>query len=108
MSDPITVDLVSQKGFTIKNNGNDVDAKAVLYRGGEEIDTGGTAYTYTWKLWNSAGTSVVKTYTGKSITVSKADVNGERRADVRGIEINDMSYNEYEGAKYFLGHPHCV
>ena len=29
MSDPITVDLVSQKGFTIKNNGNDVDAKAV-------------------------------------------------------------------------------
>ena len=35
MSDPITVDLVSQKGFTIKNNGNDVDAKAVLYRGGE-------------------------------------------------------------------------
>ncbi|MCS3085420.1 hypothetical protein NXW09_29500 [Bacteroides ovatus] len=63
MSDPITVDLVSQKGFTIKNNGNDVDAKAVLYRGGEEIDTGGTAYTYTWKLWNSAGTSVVKTYT---------------------------------------------
>ena len=74
---PITVDLVSQKGFTIKNNGNDVDAKAVLYRGGEEIDTGGTAYTYTWKLWNSAGTSVVKTYTGKSITVSKADVTGK-------------------------------
>ena len=73
----ITVDLVSQKGFTIKNNGNDVDAKAVLYRGGEEIDTGGTAYTYTWKLWNSAGTSVVKTYTGKSITVSKADVTGK-------------------------------
>ena len=63
--------------ITIKNNGNDVDAKAVLYRGGEEIDTGGTAYTYTWKLWNSAGTSVVKTYTGKSITVSKADVTGK-------------------------------
>ena len=38
MSDPITVDLVSQKGFTIKNNGNDVDAKAVLYRNGEELD----------------------------------------------------------------------
>lgn len=77
MSDPITVDLVSQKGFTIKNNGNDVDAKAVLYRGGEEIDSAGTGYTYTWKLWNSAGTSVVKTYTGKSITVSKADVTGK-------------------------------
>lgn len=77
MSDPITVDLVSQKGFTIKNNGNDVDVKAVLYRNGEELDTAGTAYTYTWKLWNSAGTSVAKTYTGKSITVAKADVTGK-------------------------------
>lgn len=77
MSDPITVDLSSQKGFTIKNDGNDVDAKAVLYRNGEELDTAGTAYTYTWKLWNAAGTSVVKTYTGKSITVSKADVTGK-------------------------------
>lgn len=77
MSDPIAVNLVSQKGFTIKNNSNDVDVKAVLYRGGEEIDSAGTAYTYTWKLWNSAGTSVVKTYTGKSITVAKADVTGK-------------------------------
>nr|WP_195461823.1 hypothetical protein [Alistipes sp. D31t1_170403_E11] len=77
MSDPITVDLVSQKGFTIKNNANDVDVKAVLFRNGEELDAAGTAYTYTWKLWNAAGTSVAKTYTGKSITVSKADVTGK-------------------------------
>jgi len=77
MSDPITVNLISQKRFTIKNNGNDVDVKAVLFRGVGELDTAGTAYTYTWKLWNSAGTSVVKTYTGKSITVAKADVTGK-------------------------------
>ena len=77
MSDPIMVDIVSQKGFIIKNNSNDVDAKAVLYRNGEEIDTAGTAYTYTWKLWNAAGTAVSKTYTGKAITVSKADVTGK-------------------------------
>lgn len=54
-----------------------IDAKAVLYRNGEVLDDDGTAYTYTWKLWNSAGTSVIKTYTGKSITVSKADVTGK-------------------------------
>lgn len=77
MSDPISVDIVSQKGFTIKNNANDVDAKAVLYRNGTELDTVGTSYTYTWKLWNSAGTGVVRTYTGKSITVSKTDVTGK-------------------------------
>jgi hypothetical protein len=77
MSDPIMVDIVSQKGFIIKNNANDVDAKAVLYRNGEELDEAGTEYTYTWKLWNAAGTAVAKTYTGKSITVAKADVTGK-------------------------------
>jgi hypothetical protein len=77
MSDPITVDIVSQKGFIIKNDANDVDAKAVLYRNGEELDEAGTEYTYTWKLWNAAGSAVAKTYTGKSITVVKADVTGK-------------------------------
>ena len=77
MSDPVMVDIVSQRGFIIKNDANDVDAKAILYRNGEEIDAAGTGYTYTWKLWNAAGTSVVKTLTGKSITVLKADVTGK-------------------------------
>ena len=77
MSDPIMVDIVSQKGFIIKNDANDVDAKAILYRNGEELDDAGTVYTYTWKLWNAAGTAVAKTYTGKSITVAKADVTGK-------------------------------
>ncbi|KAA6302877.1 MAG: hypothetical protein EZS26_001047 [Candidatus Ordinivivax streblomastigis] len=77
MSDPVMVDIVSQKGFIIKNDANDVDAKAVLYRSGEELDSAGTEYTYTWKLWDVAGSTVVKTYTGKSITVAKADVTGK-------------------------------
>lgn len=77
MSDPVMVDIVSQKGFVIKNNANDVDAKAVLYRNGEELDEAGTEYTYTWKLWNAAGSAVAKTYTGKAITVAKADVTGK-------------------------------
>lgn len=85
MSDPVTVDLVSQKGFTIKNASNDVDAKAVLYRNGEELDAGGTKYDYTWKLWNAAGTSVVKTYTGKTVTVARADVTG------RGVLMCEVS-----------------
>lgn len=85
MSDPITVDIISQKGFTIKNNLNDVDAKAMLYRNGEELDSAGTAYTYTWKLWNAAGSTVVKTYTGKSITVVKSDVTG------RGVLMCEVS-----------------
>ncbi len=85
MSDPVMVDIVSQKGFTIKNNDNDVDAKAVLYRNGEEIDAAGTTYTYTWKLWNAAGSTVIKTYTGKVITVVKTDVTG------RGVLMCEIS-----------------
>lgn len=77
MSDPVMVDIVSQKGFIIKNDANDVDARAVLYRGGEELDAAGTEYTYTWKLWNAAGTAVAKTYTGKAVTIAKADVTGK-------------------------------
>lgn len=77
MSDPIQVFLESAKGFTIKNNSNDVDVKAILYRNGAEIDTDGKAYTYSWKLYNNAGSSVLKTYTGKNIVVSKADVTGK-------------------------------
>jgi hypothetical protein len=77
MSDPIMVDIVSQKGFIIKNDANDVDAKAILYRNGEELDSAGSEYTYTWSLWNAAGTAIAKTYTGKSITVAKADVTGK-------------------------------
>lgn len=41
-------------------------------------------------------------------TTETTGIYSDAYADVRGIEINDMSYNEYEGAKYFLGHPHCV
>lgn len=85
MSDPITVHLTSQKGFTIKNNLNDVDAKAILYRGGDELDSAGTTYTYMWKLWNAAGTTVVRTFTGKSITIAKADVTG------RGVLMCEIS-----------------
>ncbi|MDL2320702.1 hypothetical protein LJC45_06190, partial [Alistipes sp. OttesenSCG-928-B03] len=77
MSDPITVDIVSQSGFIIKNHSNDVDVKAILYRSGEEIDADGTKYTYTWKLWDAAGSTVVQTYSGKSIVVSKDDVSGK-------------------------------
>ena len=76
MSDPIQVFLESAKGFTIKNNSNDVDVKAILYRNGAEIDAEGTVYTYSWKLYNNAGSAVLKTYTGKNIVVSKADVTG--------------------------------
>lgn len=74
---PLTLDIVSHSGLVVKNNSNDVDATAVLYRNGKELDTDGTQYIYTWKLWNATGTAVMRTYTGKSIVVSKTDITSK-------------------------------
>lgn len=73
---PVTLDIVSRSGLVVKNNYNDVDATAILYRNGKELDSDGT-YTYTWKLWNASGTAVIRTYTGKSIVVSKTDITSK-------------------------------
>lgn len=74
---PVTLDIVSRSGLVVKNNSNDVDATAVLYRNGKELDTDGTEYIYTWKLWNATGTAVIKTYAGKSIVVSNTDITSK-------------------------------
>ena len=74
---PVTLDIVSRSGLVVKNNNNDVDATAVLYRNGKELDSDGTQYTYMWELWNTSGTAVMRTYTGKSILVSKADITSK-------------------------------
>lgn len=74
---PVTLDIVSRSGLVVKNNYNDVDATAILYRNGKELDSDGTQYTYTWKLWNASGTAVIRTYTGKSIVVSKTDITSK-------------------------------
>ena len=41
------------------------------------VGSNGTQYTYTWKLWNAAGTAVIRTYTGKSIVVSKTNITSK-------------------------------
>lgn len=74
---PVTLDIVSRSGLVVKNNYNDVDATAILYRNGKELDSNGTEYIYAWKLWNASGTAVIRTYTGKSIVVSKTDITGK-------------------------------
>lgn len=74
---PVTLNIVSCSGLVVKNNYNDVDATAVLYRNGKELDSNGTEYLYTWKLWNASGTAIIRTYTGKSIVVSKTDITSK-------------------------------
>lgn len=71
---PITIEIVSKSGFSIVNNNYDVDATAKLFRNGKELDNEGKAYLYSWNLWDQTGTTIKKTFTGKSITVSRNDI----------------------------------
>lgn len=71
LSDPYFLEIEGTKGFVIKNNENNIEAKAILYRNGNEIDISGISYAYQWKLYNTEGTQVIQTYDGKQITVIK-------------------------------------
>ncbi|MER2006506.1 MAG: hypothetical protein ABS939_03560 [Psychrobacillus sp.] len=76
VSDPITVAVIGANTF--KNGEGSTSLTAKLYRNGEEIDSGGTGYTYTWALYNADNSinSSFGTKTGKTITVSASSVNG--------------------------------
>lgn len=72
---PVQLEIVSDQGFVIKNEGEDIVVKAMLYRNGEEVDPTGTDYQYFWKLLDSSGNNAIETYTGKFITVLKYEVS---------------------------------
>jgi len=80
MTDPIQVVIESSAGTTFKNGVGSTTLSAVLFQHGEEIDSGGTAYTYTWTITDKNGDARTfdggaSTKTGKSISVSTADVD---------------------------------
>ncbi len=79
-SDPISVVVTSTTGDKIVNGAGSTTLKAELWRAGEEIDTAGTAYTYTWYKHKKDGTAdtawgTTGTKTGKTLTVAAADVD---------------------------------
>lgn len=81
MDDPIMVVIDSSGGNIIKNGAGSTALTARLYRSGEEIDEGGTVYTYKWYKWqnnalitNFGGTGIAFK-SGKTLNVGSADVN---------------------------------
>lgn len=80
MDDPIMTVVESDGGTILKNGVGSVTLTARVFRNGEEIDTGGTVYTYKWTKWqngtmnaNFGGTGIAYK-TGKTLTVGSADV----------------------------------
>jgi hypothetical protein len=82
MDDPIVVAIDSTGGDVFKNGVGLSTLTALLYQNGDEIDAGGTTYTYKWSKWENndmvpnfggAGNAYK---VGKSLTIGGADVNG--------------------------------
>ncbi|HFI0000934.1 TPA: phage tail spike protein [Streptococcus suis] len=76
---PILMIIKTSNGNLFKNNLINTVLTATLWRGGEEIDTDGSRFSYIWTktdadgnadtLWNQA-----HTYSSKSITITQQDV----------------------------------
>lgn len=81
MDDPVMVVVDSSAGNIIKNGAGSTSLTARLYQNGEEIDAGGTAYTYKWYKWQNGvlvtgfGGTGINYKTGKTLSVGSADVN---------------------------------
>lgn len=79
-SDPIQVTIESSAGNIFKNGVGSTDLKARLFRAGEEIDSAGLIYTYTWYKRNMDGDSVdfsdgSPSKAGKILAVGDEDVD---------------------------------
>ena len=81
MSDPYSLMIDSSAGNIFKNSQGSTVLKALLYRNGEELDTGGTGKTYKWTKFDKNGVmdanfggSGNAYKTGKSITVNASEI----------------------------------
>ncbi len=73
-NDPIQCIPYSSNGEIFKNGVIATDITAKLFQDGEEIDAGGTLYTYTWTKIDKDGDSTAFG-TGKTKSIGSADVN---------------------------------
>ena len=78
MSDPIYIEISSPDGDVIKNGAGSIRLSAEVWRGGEEIDTGGTGYSYQWSKFDRNGVAdSAFNQTGKNITILPSDVSAK-------------------------------
>lgn len=81
LDDPIMVIIDSSDGNILKNGTGSTTLTARLWRNGEEIDTGGTIYTYKWYRWENNkvfpgfGGTGINFKTGKTLPVGSDNVN---------------------------------
>lgn len=77
-SDPIQGRIFSTGGEIFKNGVGTTELKMQLFQLGEEIDTAGTKYNYTWKKYDKSGVLVPSwSKTGKTLTITGDDVDSK-------------------------------
>lgn len=79
LAEPILMTIKTSNGNLFKNNLINTVLTATLWRGGKEIDTDGSKFSYIWTktdadgnadtVWNQA-----HTYSSKSITITQQDI----------------------------------
>lgn len=81
-TDPVVVSITSTGGDVFKNGVGSTTLTAKLFQAGTEIDEKGTEYSYKWNKYLADGTldanfggTGIATKTGKTISVTSADVN---------------------------------
>lgn len=75
-SDPIQIIVHSTGGTAFKNGEGSSTLTAQVYQAGQEVDSTGTKYTYTWSKYTQAGLLDQNfSKTGKSIQVTGDDVD---------------------------------
>ncbi|WP_433863126.1 hypothetical protein [Sphingobacterium thalpophilum] len=88
MSDPIYIEISSPDGDIIKNGQGSIRLVAEVWRGGEEIDTAGTLYSYQWSKFDRNGVLDSSfTKTGKNITILPSDVSAKATFVIRLMTI---------------------
>lgn len=77
-SDPIQGRIFSTGGEIFKNGVGETQLKMQLFQLGEEVDTAGTQYNYTWKKYDRNGALVASwSRSGKTLRITGDDVDSK-------------------------------
>ena len=79
LAEPILMTIMTSNGNLFKNNLINTVLTATLWRGGKEIDTDGSQFSYIWTKTDADGVAdtawnQAHTYSSKSITITQQDI----------------------------------
>lgn len=118
LSKMVIVNIVADGGIAFKNGQGSTDLKAVTYLQGQEVDSSGLSYEYTWQVYDKNG-NLIGTSGGKQFTVYAKDIDekstyivtvsdGEKEMSSAVVTVTNVydgkdGYTPIKGVDYFDG-----